>query len=366
MENWNSKKSKTRIRRRNSGIRKLILFAILLFLIIFMFIKLIIPGSITLARYVYTGIRSFYLSSKEFYFKSDKLSVAGSTFESSNWTGNNYYKVDITMSSSKNENEHSKSDIIYKIEYDYGAAKANGTPYPQNYVEFVMEDSNEQVINLQNVVYVERTIFMTSNYTDKFAFKVIPRIVGSLEDGDYIWVTIKATSTSPYVSELNGSFKMIIGTKDVTYKIEDEAYSPYAELIVTNEFDNYVSRDGLTNLTIDQYLNLQPVSERDNYYSKKITLDFDPTKVVLDTTSSEYIAALESSVPTDLQYTTITKTYLDNMGNQVSTTVQYVNHLVFYMGAEESRVIKFYKTDASQNYTYSSSSDYLVVTVNYT
>lgn len=365
MENRSSKRSKTRIRRKNNGIRKLIFFAILLFITVFVFIKVLVPGSITFARYVHNTIRTFYLNSKEFYFNSDKLSINTATFESSNWRGTREYQVTINMSSMKNMNEHSKTDIVYDIEYEYEVHKANGGTYPQDSIEFKLKDSNEQIIDLENTP-IQRTIFMTSNYSDVFYFSVLPKPSVTFKNKDFILVKIKAKSVRPYVTELTGEFKIIVGTQDVIYKIEDEEYSPYAELIITNEFESYTSLDGTTHLSIDEYRNLSP-AEKANYYSKKIKLDFDPTEVMLDTTSSEYIEALSSSDSTDLGYTTITKTYIDeDTGQQVTNTTNYVSHIAFYIDAEESKVIKFYKADAEQNYTYEADDDYLVVTVTYT
>ena len=362
MENW-SKKSKTRIRRKNGGIRKLVFFAILLCLTIFVFIKVLVPNTITFARYIHSVIRSYYLSSKEFYFNSDKLATTTANFESSNWSGNNNYEVDITMNSRKNMNEHSRTDIVYNITYEAKAYKANGDPYPDNYIVFQLKDSNGQAIDLSNTP-IQRTIFMTSDYSDKFTFSVAAATPGSLKNNDYIIVNIQASSVRPYTSDLYGEFKIIVGTKNVRYKIEDEEYSPYAELIITNEFDSYISKDQTTTLTIAQYLALDPKSLRDNYYSKKIVLEFDPTEVVLDTTSSVYIEALASSEPNMLTYETVTKTHNEN-GNTITTQTSYVKKITFYMGAEESKVIKFYKVDASQNYTYDSDDDYLAVSVSY-
>ena len=360
----NSRKSRTRIRRKNNGIRKLLLFAILLFITIFIFVKVIVPGTTTFSRYVHNVVRSFYLSSKEFYFNSDKLAANIATFESSNWTGVTEYEVPITMTSKKNMSEHSKTDIVYNIEYDYEVCKATGGNYPKTSIDFYLKDSNRQVIDLSHPP-IERTIFMSANYSDTFYFSVIPNGTVAFKNKDYILVTITAKSTRPYKSELVGQFKLIIGNKDLTYKIEDEPYSPYAELIITNEFDYYVSKATPSDrITIAEYVALSP-SDRENYYSKKVELTFDPTKVVLDTTSNVYINAISNSDPNDLGYTTVTKTHTEN-GNTVTTTNEFVSKINFYIDAEESRVIKFYKVDATQDYTYNTDEDYLVVGVTYT
>lgn len=362
MEN---RRSKTRIRRKNGGIRKLLFFLILLFITIFVFIKVFVPGVTTFSRYVYSVVRSFYLNSKEFYFNSDKLSATTATFESSNWSGVGEYEVPINMNSKKNINEHAKTDIIYQIEYDYEVCKATGGNYDKSCVDFYLKDSNRQPIDLTRTP-IERTIFTTSDYTDTFFFSVIPNGTVAFKNRDFILVTITAKSTKPYTSELIGEFKLIIGNQDVTYKIEDEPYNPYAELIITNEFDYYVSKTNSEDrITIDEYLALTP-TQRDNYYSKKIELTFDPNEVVLDTTSGVYVEAINNTDTTDIAYTTITKTHTGTGGTPVVTNSEYISYISFYIEAEESKVIKFYKVDASQDYTYDTDDDYLVVNVTYT
>ena len=355
-------KKKTRIRRKNNGIRKLLFFLILLILTIFVFIKVIVPGTTSFARYVYTVVRSFYLNSKEFYFNSDKLSTTTATFESSNWSGSGEYEVPITMNSKKNMSEHSNTDIIYTITYEYEVCKANGEHYAQDSVEFYLKDSNKQLIDLNNVP-VERTIFTSSGYTDLFFFSVKQTGTVVLKSRDYILVTIKAKSTRPYESELTGKFKIIIGNQEVTFKIEDQEYSPYAEVIVTNEFNYYISDTNINDrLSIDEYLALDE-TQRNNYHSKKITLTFDPREVVLDTTSGVYLDVLKNGDSSDLEYETITRITYDDDNNEIASNVQYVKKIKFYIEAEESKVIRFYKVDASQNYTYDSDDDYLAVSV---
>jgi tetrahydromethanopterin S-methyltransferase subunit H len=66
-----------------------------------------------------------------------------------------------------------------------------------------------------------------------------------------------------------------------------------------------------------------------------INVTFDPSVVVMDTTSSEYI-------------------YAKNNGKTTETTISgetYVNSISFEIDAEESKVIKFYKLDSSKDYT---------------
>ena len=366
----NRKKASSRIRRKNNGIRKILLFLILIFIIIMIIAKVIFPGIRTFSRYVYSAIRSFYLNSQEFYFNSDKLAKETAFFESSNWSGTGEYEVPIKMNSRKNLEEHSKTNIEYQIHYEYKAFKANGEEYPLSTVDFYLRDSGKANIPLNAAQTITgMNILTTANYEDLFYFAL--KTTTALNSKDYVWVKITATSTKPYVETLTGEFKLIIGSKNVIYKIEDAPYNPYAQLIITNELDSYVNKsDSNDVLSIDEYLALTD-AQKENYYSKKIELSFDPTKVVLDTTSDVYIEAISNSDTTDLGYGTVVKTYddIDNQtGNEIQTTEshQFVNYISFYIEAEESKVIKFYKINASQDYTYDSDDDYLVVNVSYT
>ena len=126
------KRSKTRVRRKNGGIKKLVLLLILLFIIIFMITKLILPGVVSLSRYAYYAVRSYYLNTREFYFNSDKLSIDTAHFESDNWSGVEEYRVTVNMDTKKNINEYAKVDVNYNLEYEYGAYKSDGTKYPIN------------------------------------------------------------------------------------------------------------------------------------------------------------------------------------------------------------------------------------------
>lgn len=69
-----------------------------------------------------------------------------------------------------------------------------------------------------------------------------------------------------------------------------------------------------------------------------VTLDFDPRDVLLDTASGVYLRALESG----------------NIAYENINGDDYVNHLVLKVGAEESKVVRFYKVHAENNYTYQS------------
>ncbi len=334
------RKVKTRIRRKNGGIKKMLFLLILLFIIIYMLVKVIVPGSVTLSRYVYKSIRNYYLTSKEFYFNSDKLSSNIAHFESDNWSGVEEYRVTVNMNSRKNVSEVSKVDINYNIEYEYDVYKSDGTKYSDDIIDFYITG----IENLNQGDVLSRTIFQSSNNQDSFEFSVKPKTTSNLQNNDYIYVKITATSTSPYVAELIGEFNIKIGTLGMSYKIEDKEYDPYCEVVVTNTLDYYITEEAVgifpagTSITINDYLGLSE-AEKEKCHSMIITLAFDSSVLRLDTTAGVYIAADKDD---DLEYEII----------GTDPGYEYVKQIKFKMNAEESKVIKFYKVNASENYTY--------------
>ena len=145
------KRRRTRIRRKNVGIRKLFVMLILIFIII-MLLKVIVPSTITFSRYVYKKIRSYFLLSQEFYFNSDKLSVDGAHFEASNWSGVDDYVVSVNMNSKHNNIEVSPVDITYNISATCMVYKSDGTPYPVNqdgtspYIDYVLSKATGTIL----------------------------------------------------------------------------------------------------------------------------------------------------------------------------------------------------------------------------
>lgn len=91
-------------------------------------------------------------------------------------------------------------------------------------------------------------------------------------------------------------------------------------------------------ISIYDYINCLSDAQRDSCHSMVVTLDFDPRDVLLDTASGVYLRALESG----------------NIAYENINGDDYVNHLVLKVGAEESKVVRFYKVHAENNYTYQS------------
>ena len=88
------------------------------------------------------------------------------------------------------------------------------------------------------------------------------------------------------------------------------------------------------NLSLIRKLNYRKVQTGDSI----IKLDFNPAYVVIDTTSAMYLLAEDNS------------NYLTE-GLQPNDFT-YVNSITFDIDAEESKVIRFYKSIANNDYTY--------------
>lgn len=345
-----SARKKTRIRRKNSGIKKLIMLLMLLFIIVAL-IRVIIPASITFSRYVYSKVRSYYLNSQEFYFNSDKLAVNTAFFEADNWSGVDDYDITINLNSRKNNLEVARVDIDYRVKAEFTVHSSDGTAYsnPEDLIDFTMTKE------VQPNGYAYGTILRSANNKDYFTITIRPKINVNLNDDDYVYITVTAEALSPYKQTLKGEFKIIIGNLGMSYKIEDSAYSPYLEVIVTNTLDYYTVDTAFgthtpgSTLTIAEYNALLP-ADKENCHSMRITLGFNPNDVVIDTTTKMYLVAASNGDTGDVQ----------------KNNYDYINQITFNVEAEESKVIKFYKINASQDYTYPSGTSTSIVSVSYT
>lgn len=351
------RKGKTRIRRKNGGVKKVIMWLIILILVVQVFIRIVVPASVTFSRYVYKAVRSYYFASKAFYFNSDKLSEDTAVFEANNWSGAEIYSVTVNMNSRKSIEEVCETNVNYTLKYTCKVCKSSGEEYTEDLVDFVIDGITEEEYDPN--VGISKTIFHGegANNTSSFDFSV--DLKENLENGDYVYVTITAESTYPYKKTLVGTFKIEIGNPGMSYQIEDSEYSPYLSVIVTNTLDYYTVEEAFDSynvgdtLSIAEYSNLTDTN-KEKCYSMKVEATFDPEIVVMDTTSAEYINAVAEN---NVKY--------EEIEGEDGNLYNYVNYIQLEMGAEESKVIKFYKVVAANDYTYpkSNSQDAPVVLV---
>ena len=292
------------------GLKKSTIFKYTIVLIVIIFVSLILFKP-SFARYVYTGIKNYYYESQSFYFNCDKLSTDGAVFQLDNWDGVNSFDVTFNMDSFKNNLIASSVDIEYEIDYSC-SSKADCT------------------------ITKEEGLIPTSTHTDYFVITVTPN--QTLIEGDYITVNVSAKSSEPYEKELTGTIRLNVGVPGITYEIVDKANRPYLDFNITNTLDYYqvVTPFGNYNQgdTIEQsvYNNLS-AADKEKCTSALIRLAFNPNVILVDVTSEFYENAYS--------YTT-----------QTINNKDYINSIVFGMEPVSSMSIRFYKVDATNNYTY--------------
>ena len=299
--------------------RKIILGSLLLILFII---------GASLGRYVYKGIRDFYLQTKKFYFNSDKMTEQGTTYRIENWSGVGSYSVTFNMNSSANNNLSSDDDISYDIEY---------------------ECSSEVTCSIENNK-TSGTISASTN-TDTFTIVLTGPTNTVLETGDRVTIEVEATSTSPYRKSLSATFTLVVGHYGLSYEIEDSVGSPYLNIRITNTLDYYTVNENITGhnagtqLSIEEYQNLSN-ADKAKCSSAIITLDYNPRNILLDMTSEAYLNSTYSET-------------------EVINNYNYVNLFSFKIDALSSKTIKFYKIDTTRNYTYPITNQNSIINVSY-
>lgn len=279
-------------------------------ILIVMLIIALFPVGVTFSKYIYDKIKYYILEANHFYFNSDKLEDKGITYNINNWGGVESFNIQFELNNHKNNLLTSDSDIAYDI-------------------SVVCDDDVQcSISNDSGIIYKdEKTV----------SYDVIVNPLRVFDTGESVNVKIEATSSSPYVKTLSGDFVITVGKKGVSYEIVDEPFQPYFMFNITNvidkytvikEFDNYKVGDVIS---ISTYRDLSD-SNKKNCVSAIITLEFDPNKVVIDTTSN---------IINDSE---ITNTLVDG--------VSYVSRIKFNVEATSSTSIRFYKKDKSIDYTY--------------
>jgi hypothetical protein len=292
-------------------------------IILLILLPLFLIGT-TAGRYVYVGIRDFYLASKNFYFNSDKLNNPIARYQVDNWSAVEDYPIIFNMNSYANNKKFAKSDITYTVSYQCSS-------------------------NLSCQISGTYGTIPASTHTNSFTITLHPEV--QFQDGDEAWLEVTATSTSPYRKTITGRFVLKVGKMGIYYEIVDKANQPYFDLNITNTLDYYVVKtafDGRTvgsKIDIDTYLGLSDANKA-KCASTIIDLTFNPNIVLLDMTNVNY-----------LNSTAHTTTTINNYN--------YINGLTFKVDALSSTVVRFYKQDATANYTYPFVTNTPIVTLNH-
>ena len=303
----------------NKKIKLIVLYGVILCLI---------PVGYTFARYAYREIKNYFVHTKNFYFNCDKLSEVGSVIEMTNWSGVGQYSVTFNLNSYSNSILKSNDDIDYDIEY---------------------ECSNNVVCSIENNK-THGTIASNTN-TDSFTIVLTVPTETTLHDRDRVELRVKATSTNPYVKQLKGVFRLVVGYYGLSYEIEDSNNKPYFNIKITNTLDYYVVREAFGTYSVGNQIDevtYESLSDenKNKCISSIVTLVFDPTKVLLDMTSEDYQQAIS-----------VARTQINGY--------DYISSLSFKIDVMSSKQIKFYKVDTTKNYTYPNNNNESIITVSY-
>lgn len=134
-------------------------------------------------------------------------------------------------------------------------------------------------------------------------------------DNDYVDMRVTATSTSPYRKSLYVDFRIYVVTRKVAYKIEDAEDSEFLSLTIANQTTS----------------------------AKNITVSWDYSVVAVDNLRKVIAEA--------------------TLGTYVSNGVTYVNSFTTSIPAKASFLVRYYKADITQDYTYGGSGGTPVITL---
>lgn len=281
-------------------------------------------------RYALNFVNDFYLRSKEFYFYSNKMLATGKTVTINDWPGVDSYYISVEMNSRENNLLATRDNITYTI-----CCKNPSTGITVSLPEQV----NRTIYGSESEVAVKNI--------DSFEVEVIPQ--RAFQDGEAVYFTLEATSTSPYVKTLSAVYTLIVGKAELTYKIVDEPGQPYFDVAITNAMESYKVGTAFSTYSVGDELTVAAYEgltddQKALCYSARVTISFNPNDCVMDITDSHYIKAA-SATPPKTTTTTITKD-----GHNYT----YVSGLTFDINPLTSTSVRFYKNDVTQDYSYSS------------
>ena len=277
---------------------------------------------IVFGRYVYQTIQNAFVDSEEFYFTSNILTNPSSEYEFSNWNGNGAYEFAIDLYNNEND--------FLSVDYDI----------PYTLTCEVRESDQSKItssIATNGETSFDGVIYQTTNKVTHI-IRVEPDT--NLAIGDRVELTVKATAQSPYQKEISAKFTIEFGVSEIGYTIEDSDGSIVANMLINNTSEIYIVKVAFGSyqvgdvLTADEYLLLEE-DEKQNCISKEVTISFDPSKARIDLSSESYLSCDTEKIQ-----------------NQTINGVEYVSQITFPMEALSSQLIRFYKVNAQDDYTY--------------
>ena len=282
------------------------------YIVIFSIIIIVLTITFSYGRFIYNGLKNYYLSIKSFYFNSDKMSDNGSYYQLDNWSGVEPVTITFNMDSKKNNLVASPDNITYDIDFECSS-------------------------NVTCVASKDSGLIMNGTHTDFFSITMTPNI--NLYEGDYIELNVSASATDPYTKTLSGRFKINVGEIGLSYEIKDEAGRAYLDFDITNTLDYYKvltpfgSHNQNDKIDISEYLSLSS-EDKKKCASAVITLSFSPNVLRLDMTNEAFLQSITTST------------------SIMSDGYDYLNSVTFGVDALSSTSVRFYKLNTSNNYTY--------------
>jgi len=233
------KKERKHLNKRTKGkIKKNNIFLLLIILVVVVYLA---PKLFSAAKYIYSSVQEYYLSSKDFYFASDKLSSSHTEYEiTNNWSGAETYIIAVNMSSKKNDMAFTAADIEYTISYTCS-----------DNISCKLSKTSGTIVGQDNGGVNE----------DSFSINIDPANGTALNEGEKAWVEVTATSKSPYKQTISGKLILEVGNAEISYEIIDSANSPYLTVNITNSQSK----------------------------GADVTLAYSPSVVLLDMTSRFYL-----------------------------------------------------------------------------
>ncbi len=262
------KNIRNKLKKRVHTINILILLIVLLVLVFFT------PNIISTARYVYNAVHDNYVSSQDFYFASDKLSLEHTEYQATNnWSGAATYEITINMTSKKNDMATTESDIEYDIRFTCS-----------DNVECTLSKTHGTIVGWGN----------DGDNVDWFKIYVNPKDGRVLNNTEVAWVEVTAESTSPYSQEISGRIILEVGSSNIYYEIMDSADSPYLTVNIVNSSPQ----------------------------NANVTLSYSPSQVLLDMTSHFYLNATANTTQTINGYSYI-NSITSNVSSLSTTSVKF-------------------------------------------
>lgn len=314
------KKEKIKITDKFSFFKKHKKIAVLLVCIVLFVSSLFF---INYSRYVKDMVQTYYLRTKKFYFNSNRLTTLGKDYQSNPWIINdpNNYRISIAMNTKLNSLKVMTDDVVYDVSCRV-LRDGKESDVAKCFFEGEGEDTNSMTRTISGKKGEEENLLEN---TDSFNIEVKPIKMDQLTDGDKVTIEIIANAITPYKQTLSGRFELVVGDYGVSYEIDDQIGRRYIDCIVTNTVP---LEEKIVELTI----------------AKPDEIIFDQNNSILDV-----IKKYDQGSYTDEEWKKIGfGTTVDENG--------YINKIRFKVEEKSSRLVRFYKRDLGNNYTFISNS----------